>query len=73
MGETQDEKERLVRVEEKLDMVIKKLDEKTDKDIALEARVRNLEIKNGIILTVGAGAWAVILILIGQVFGKLWR
>jgi hypothetical protein len=71
MGETEDH-DSLVRLEEKVDMIIKKLDERTDDHTALEVRVRGLEVKVGIIMTVGAGAWAVILILIGKVFGKLW-
>jgi hypothetical protein len=71
VGETQDERDRLIRLEEKMDSVIQKLDEKRENDSGLEKRVRNLEIKTGIIMTVGAGAWAVILILDGKVFAKL--
>ena len=72
MGETPDEKERLIRLEEKVDMILKKIDEKTSNEKIIDERVRALEIKVGVIMTVGAGAWAVILILIGKVFGTLW-
>ena len=72
MGETQDEKERLARLEEKVDQILKKIDEKTSNEKIIDERVRTLEIKVGVIMTVGAGAWAVILILIGKVFGTLW-
>jgi len=72
VGETQDEKERLARLEEKVDQILKKIDEKTSNEKIIDERVRTLEIKVGVIMTVGAGAWAVILILIGKVFGTLW-
>lgn|GEM_PF-6541030 len=72
MGETQDEKERLARLEEKVDQILKKIEEKTYNEKIIDERVRTLEIKVGVIMTVGAGAWAVILILIGKVFGTLW-
>lgn len=72
MGETPDEKERLIRLEEKVDQILKKIDEKTSNEKIIDERVRTLEIKVGVIMTVGAGAWAVILILIGKVFGTLW-
>lgn len=72
MGETPDEKERLIRLEEKVDQILKKIEEKTYNEKIIDERVRALEIKVGVIMTVGAGAWAVILILIGKVFGTLW-
>jgi len=72
VGETQDEKERLARLEEKVDQILKKIEEKTYNEKIIDERVRTLEIKVGVIMTVGAGAWAVILILIGKVFGTLW-
>ena len=72
VGETQDEKERLARLEEKVDQILKKIEEKTYNEKIIDERVRALEIKVGVIMTVGAGAWAVILILIGKVFGTLW-
>jgi len=64
--------ERLAAIETKLNLIYDKLNEKTGKDDAVEGRVRALEVKVGIILTVGTGAWAVILILVTQVFGKIW-
>jgi len=72
VGETQDEKERLARLEEKVDQILKKIEEKAYNEKIIDERVRTLEIKVGVIMTVGAGAWAVILILIGKVFGTLW-
>ena len=72
MGETQVEKERLARLEEKVDQILKKIEEKAYNEKIIDERVRTLEIKVGVIMTVGAGAWAVILILIGKVFGTLW-
>lgn len=64
--------ERLAAIETKLNLIYDKLNEKAGKDDAVEGRVRALEVKVGIILTVGTGAWAVILILATQVFGKIW-
>jgi hypothetical protein len=72
LGDTAEERERLARLETKVDSILKKLDEKVDHDNTMEERLRATEIKVGIILTVGAGAWAVILILATQVFGKMW-
>jgi hypothetical protein len=62
--------ERLAAIETKVDMIWEKINEKSGNDKAVDTRVRTLEVKTGIILTIGAGAWAVILILIGKVFGQ---
>jgi hypothetical protein len=62
--------ERLAAIETKVDMIWEKINEKSGNDKAVDIRVRTLEVKTGIILTIGAGAWAIILILIGKVFGQ---
>jgi hypothetical protein len=62
--------ERLAAIEAKVDMIWEKINEKSGNDKAVDIRVRTLEVKTGIILTIGAGAWAIILILIGKVFGQ---
>lgn len=69
MKELQDG-ERLAAIETKVDMIWEKINEKSGNDKAVDIRVRTLEVKTGIILTIGAGAWAIILILIGKVFGQ---
>jgi uncharacterized protein YlxW (UPF0749 family) len=70
VGEDRDERERLARLEEKVDQILKKIDEKTFNEKAMEERIRALEITSGNIKVIGGAAWAVLLVLIGKVFGK---
>lgn len=74
---SQSENERLARLEEKMDMLLAKFDEKSSNDKAIENRIREAENKIieykvwfKVLSIIGGGAWAVILLLLGKVFGK---
>jgi hypothetical protein len=65
-------KERLATLETKIDTVIDNQLINRNWESQIENRVRCVEKDNGIFKAIGLAAWAIILIVVGKVFGKLF-
>ena len=66
------EREKLARFEEKLDSIKEMVTKLATKDTDNDKRIKDLEIKVAVIMTVGGGLWAVVLILISMLFKKIF-